>query len=100
MAYAAAYRTGALTRAQRQDDAPLTRSQAVKLLLNAEGLKAAAQLTGIYTCSYTDKAAIPSEDLGYAALAQGIGMVQGAWAGDRTATRAEGAVMLHRLLAW
>ena len=100
MAYAAAYRTGALTRAQRQDDAPLTRSQAVKLLLNAEGLKAAAQLTGIYTCSYTDKAAIPSEDLGYAALAQGIGMVQGAWAGDRTATRAEGAVMLHKLLSW
>lgn len=100
MAYAAAYRTGALTRAQRQDDASLTRSQAVKLLLNAEGLKAAAQLTGIYTCSYTDKAAIPSEDLGYAALAQGIGMVQGAWAGDRTATRAEGAVMLHKLLSW
>ena len=100
MAYAAAYRTGALTRAQRQDDAPLTRSQAVKLLLNAEGLKAAAQLTGIYTCSYTDKAAIPSEDLGYAALAQGIGMVQGTWAGDRTATRAEGAVMLHKLLGW
>ena len=100
MAYAAAYRTGALTRTQRQDDAPLTRSQAVKLLLNAEGLKAAAQLTGIYTCSYTDKAAIPSEDLGYAALAQGIGMVQGTWAGDRTATRAEGAVMLHKLLSW
>ena len=100
MAYAAAYRTGALTRTERQDGAPLTRSQAVKLLLNAEGLKAAAQLTGIYTCSYTDKSSIPSEDLGYAALAQGVGMVQGAWAGDRTATRAEGAVMLHKLLAW
>ena len=100
MAYAAAYRTGALTRTERQDDAPLTRSQAVKLLLNAEGLKAAAQLTGIYTCSYTDKSSIPSEDLGYAALAQGVGMVQGAWAGDRPATRAEGAVMLHKLLSW
>ena len=95
MAYAAAYRTGALTRAERQDDAPLTRSQAVKLLLNAEGLQAAAQLTGIYTCSYTDKAAIPPEDLG-----QGIGMVQGTWSGGRTATRAEGAVMLHKLLDW
>ena len=35
-----------------------------------------------------------------AALAQGVGMVQGAWAGDRTATRAEGAVMLHKLLSW
>ena len=99
-AYSAAYRMGALTPAERSDSAPLTRSGAVKLLLNAEGLKAAAQLTGIYTCSYTDKSSIPSEDLGYAALAQGIGMVQGAWAGDRTATRAEGAVMLHKLLAW
>ena len=37
---------------------------------------------------------------GIAALAQGVGMVQGAWAGDRTATRAEGAVMLHKLLSW
>ena len=33
-------------------------------------------------------------------LAQGIGMVQGTWAGSRTATRAEGAVMLHKLLGW
>lgn len=99
-AYAAAYQIGALTPGERQDDAPLPRSQAVKLLLNAEGLGRAAQLTGIYTCSYTDKSAISSEDLGYAALAQGIGMVQGSWAGDRTATRAEGAVMLHKLLSW
>ena len=99
-AYAAAYRLGALTPGERWDGAPLTRSQAVKLLLNAQGLGQAAKLTGIYTCTYTDKAAIPAEDLGYAALAQGIGMVQGTWAGDRTATRAEAAVMLHKLLSW
>ena len=69
----------------------------MKLLLNAEGLKAAAQLSGIYTCSYTDKSSIPSEDLGYAALAQGIGMVPGRLGREtRTATRAEGAVMLHK----
>ena len=91
---------GVLTPTERQEDAPLTRSQAVKLLLNAEGLKAAAQLSGIYTCSYPDAASIPAEDLGYAALAQGIGMIQGAWAGERIATRAEGAVMLYQLLAW
>ena len=99
-AYNVAYRMGVLTPTERQEDAPLTRSQAVKLLLNAEGLKAAAQLSGIYTCSYPDAASIPAEDLGYAALAQGIGMIQGAWAGERIATRAEGAVMLYQLLAW
>lgn len=99
-AYSAAYRMGALTPEERRDDAVLTRAQAVKLLLNAEGLKNAAQLTGIYTCTYTDRSAIPAGDLGYAALAEGIGMVQGTWAGDRAATRGEGAVMLHRLLSW
>ena len=99
-AYATAYQMGALTRAERQDDAPITRSQAVKLLLRADGLGKVAQLPGIYTCSFSDAAAISQEDLGYAALAQGIGMVQGTWAGDRTASRAEGAVMLHKLLQW
>ena len=99
-AYAAAYRLGALTARERQDDAPLTRSQAVQLLLNAQGLREAAGLAGIYTCSYTDRDSIPAEEMGYAALAQGIGMVQGTWAGSRTATRAEGAVMLHKLLGW
>ena len=99
-AYSAAYRMGALTPAERSDSAPLTRSGAVKLLLNAEGLKNAAGLAGIYTCTYTDRDSIPAEDLGYAALAQGIGMAGDTWAGSRTATRAEGAVMLHKLLAW
>ena len=100
MAYEAAYRLGALERGERQDGSLLTRSDAVKLLLNAQGLQSAARLSGIYTCSYPDRDSIPAQDLGYAALAQGIGMVQGTWAGDRTATRGEAAVMLHRLLSW
>lgn len=31
---------------------------------------------GIYTCTYSDAAAIPEADLGYAAIAQALGMVR------------------------
>ena len=43
-------------------------------------------------------AAIPEADLGYAAIAQALGMVRGSYQGDRTATRGELAAMLCRLL--
>lgn len=57
-----------------------------------------ARLQGIYTCTYSDAAAIPEADLGYAAIAQALGMVRGSYQGDRTATRGELAAMLCRLL--
>ena len=99
-AYAAAYRMGALTSAERSDSAPLTRSGAVKLLLNAEGLGHVAKMSNIFACNYTDAELIAApEDWGYACLAQGIDMAGDTWAGDRVISRAEAAVMLHRLLA-
>lgn len=61
-------------------------------------LWSAARLQGIYTCTYSDAAAIPEADLGYAAIAQALGMVRGSYQGDRTATRGELAAMLCRLL--
>lgn len=97
-AYAAAYEMGALSRAQRNDDALLTRGEVVKYLLNSAGYGSVARLQGIFTCSYADRTSIPKEDLGYAALAQGLGLVQGNYAGSRTASRGEAAVMLYRLL--
>ena len=99
-AYSAAYRAGVLTPAERSDSAPLTRSGAVKLLLNAEGLGRAAQMTDIFACNYADAEQIAPEDWGYACLAQGIGMVGSRWDGSRPVTRAEAAVMLHNLLSW
>ena len=98
-AYAIAYALGALDRADRDDGAVLTRGQVVKLLLNGAGYGPVARLKGIFTCSYTDRSSIPAGDLGYAALAQGLGMVRGTYAGSRAACRAEAAVMLCRLLA-
>ena len=97
-AYSAAYRMGALARGTRDEDSAVTRGQAVKCLLDCAGYGPAARLQGIYTCAYSDAADIPEADLGYAAIAQALGMAQGSYRGDQTATRGELASMLCRLL--
>ena len=97
-AYAAAYRMGALTRSERDEDSPVTRGALVRCLLDCAGYGPAARLEGIYTCTYVDAASIPVDELGYAALAQGLGMVGESYSGARTATRGELAAMLCRLL--
>lgn len=98
-AYSAVYRMGALKRQDREDIRLLTRGDVVQMLLDAAGYGRVARLEGIFTCSFSDRAAIPDSELGYAALAQALGLAQGTYAGERTATRAEAAVMLCRLLA-
>lgn len=96
--YAAAYRAGYLAREDRDDRARLTRADTVQMLLDRAGYGKVAALEGIFTCAYTDPDTIPQGGLGYAALAQGLGLVEGAYAGTRTATRAEAAVLLCRLM--
>ena len=97
-AYAAAYSMGILTRADRNDGAVVTRSQLVRCLLDGAGYGSVAKLEGIFTCAYPDRASIPSGELGYAALAQGLGLISGAYNGSGTATRAQAAAMLCRLM--
>lgn len=99
--YQEAYWRGLLSRAERSDDKLLTRADVVKLILDGAGYGSAAKLEDIYTCRYTDAAAIPAAFYGYAALAQGLGLVQSrgaAFSGERTAIRAEAAVMMYNLL--
>ena len=96
--YAAAYRAGYLAREDRDDSALLTRADTIQMLLDRAGYGKVAALEGIFTCAYTDPDTIPQGGLGYAALAQGLGLVEGAYAGTRTATRAEAAVLLCRLM--
>jgi len=97
--YEAYYRRGLLRREDRDDDAVLTRGQVVELLLDAAGYGPAARLGGsIFTSGYADKEAVPSDELGYAAIAQALGMAEGTYAGTRSATRGEAASMLCRLL--
>lgn len=96
--YSAMYRIGALERGERNENAVLTRGQLVKSLINAAGFGNAAQLSGIFTCSCTDKDSIPAEDLGYAAIAQALGLLEGTYAGTRGTNRGEAAVMICKLL--
>jgi len=97
-AYYEAYRLGLLRSSERDDGAVLSRGDVIKMLLNAAGYGPAARLGGIYTCAYSDKGSIPAEELGYAALAQALGLASGTYAGSRTATRGEAASMLCRVL--
>ena len=96
--YAAAYRAGYLGKDARDDGALLTRAGVIQMLLDRAGYGQVAALEGIFTCAYTDPDTIPEGGLGYAALAQGLGLVEGTYAGTRTATRAEAAVLLYRLM--
>ncbi len=98
-AYETVYQMGALTRDERSDDKAVTRALLVKYLLNAADYGAVAKLPGIFTCSYADRASIPTDSLGYAALAQGFGLVRGeSFNGSAVATRAVAAAMLVRLM--
>ena len=76
--------------------------ETAKLLLDAGGYGPAARLQGIYHTAFSDQADIPDGLLGYAALAQGLGMVRGDGSGrlnpNRTATRGEAAVMLYAFM--
>ena len=73
-------------------------SELVRYLLDAAGYGSVARLEGIFTCSYTDRATIPAGELGYAALAQGLGLISGTYNGAAAATRGQAAAMLCRLM--
>ena len=100
--YDRAVSMGLITRSQRQDDKTVTRAELTKVLLDWGGYGNAAMIPGIFQCSFTDRGDIPAEYYGYAAIAQGLGMVQGDGAGrflpNRTATRLEAVVMLYQLM--
>ncbi len=100
--YEFAYRNGILTKEERQEDKVLTRAELVKMFLNSRGYGEIALLPGIFRCGFADAGQIPEADLGYAALAQGLGLVegdsQGNYASTRPAVRCEAAVMLWKYM--
>lgn len=101
--YRYAYDRGLLERGARDDDAVLTRAQTVRLILRAVGYAHVAELPDIFRTGFADDSAIPADHYGYAALAQGLGMVTGdaenRFLPDSTATRAQAAVMLYQLMS-
>ncbi len=101
--YQLAYNMELLTKEERNHDAILTRARTVRFILDAAGYGPIASLEGIFRTSFADDTDIPTELYGYAALAQGLGVVSGVPGGrflpNNNATRAEAAVMLYNLLA-
>lgn len=98
--YERAYGKGLLKRGARNEAQAMTRSAAVRMLLDGWGYGSVAKLSGIYKTAYTDDKSIPAADYGYAALAQGLGLVSGpAYEPQGGMTRAQAAVMLYRLLS-
>lgn len=101
--YRYAYSSGLLNYGERNENKIITRAEMVKFVLDISGYGRVARLEGIFTCSFSDAGQIPAEYLGYAAVAQGLGLVQGGASGEfapnRTATRAEAAVILYNLMS-
>ncbi len=101
--YDIAYSMGLLTPAERSEGSVISRGELVKLILNAGGYGKVAGLSGIFRCGYKDERAIPAEYYGYAALAQGLGIIKGDGKGNfdagRPATRAEAAAALYNLMS-
>ena len=81
----------------------VTRSELCRCFVGLSGLTAAAEMRGIFRCGFTDEETIPEADLGYVAIAKGLGVVQGDSAGafrpTDGATRQELALMLYRYLS-
>ena len=101
--YEYAYGLGLLSRAERNDSAVLTRTQTVRLILDAVGYGSVARLEGIFRTKFADDGSIPADCYGYVALGQGLRMVTGDSGGkflpNAQATRAQAAVMLYNLMA-
>lgn len=100
--YQYAYDLGIIAKGERSDTTVLTRSAAVKLILDALGYSSVAQLQGIFRTKFADDSAIPAAHYGYVALGQGLGMLSGnpdgTFSPNAQVTRAQAAVMLYLLM--
>lgn len=80
-------------------DAVMTRMDFIKAILRASKYAAAVEVDGIWSVSYSD-AADAQEDLGYAALAQGLGLVTDKELRPNvTCTRAVAAQILYNFMS-
>lgn len=77
----------------------ITRTVGVKSLINLAGLDKVAKIQGIYTTNFKDQNSIAKDDLGYVALAKGLGIVSGTTFRPKDSlTRGEAAQMIVNFL--
>ncbi len=101
--YSSAYYQGFITTREQNPDRLVTRTELCRCFVSLSGLQEAARFKGIYCCGFSDEDQIPEEELGYVAIAKGLGVVQGDRSGAFRpadgATRQELAMMLYRYLS-
>lgn len=100
--YNRAYSYGLVTPETRNEEKAMTRGELVKTLLDSAGYQKIAAIPGIFRCDFADAASIDAANIGYAALAQGLGLVKGgsdgSYAAARTVTRAEAISFLYQYM--
>lgn len=100
--YNAAWGNGFLTRGSCNPEHVVTRLEMVKAVLDASPYGQAAKLKGIFVISFTDANQIPADSLGYAAIAEGLGIIHGnakrQFCPDTAVTRQVAAVILYNYL--
>ncbi|MET0016012.1 YcdB/YcdC domain-containing protein [Oscillibacter sp.] len=100
--YEAAWNEGFLPRGTRSPEHAVTRLELVKALVSASPYSQAAQLKGIFVTSFRDASQVSADDLGYLAIAQGLGIIsgkKGRFYPARTATRQEAAMVLYNYMS-
>lgn len=100
--YEAAWNEGFLARGTRSPEHAVTRLELVKALVSASPYSQAAQLKGIFVTSFRDASQVSADDLGYLAIAQGLGIVSGSrgkFYPTRTASRQEAAMVLYNYMS-
>lgn len=101
--YQYAVRRGFLTEEERDENKTVTRGEMVRILLDCLGYKEFANFQGIFRCDFTDAGEIPEELMGYAAISQALGLVDGgdngAFGADTPATRVQAAALLWKYMS-
>ncbi len=100
--YRYAYDMGIISSSERKDSSALTRAETIKLLIDYMGYGEVAKLQNIFKCTFTDAGTISPDFYGYAAIAQGMGLVKGddkgAFAPNHITTRAEAITMIYNYM--
>ena len=101
--YQYAIRRGFLTEEERDENKTVTRGEMVRILLDCLEYKEFANFQGIFRCDFTDAGEIPEELMGYAAISQALGLVDGgdngAFGADTPATRVQAAALLWKYMS-
>ena len=82
-------------------DSTLMRKDAAKFIMRALGYETVATIPGIFTTDFIDNAEIDPQYMGYAALAKGLGIINGShgrFNGDQSITKAESVILVYNYL--